>query len=84
MLRNLTQRFNSSFLKQVNTSIIVASMVNLLHIGDESIEKLIIQTFVNLCTSSKDMFSDEVMKYEQTCSVNLGELSLWKWVCDQS
>ena len=59
-------------------------MVNLLHIGDESIEKLIIQTFVNLCTSSKDMFSDEVMKYEQTCSVNLGELSLWKWVCDQS
>ena len=24
------------------------------------------------------------MKYEQTCSVGQGELSLWKWVCDQS
>ncbi len=42
LLRNLTQRFNSSFLKQVNTSIIVASMVHLLYMENESIEKLII------------------------------------------
>jgi len=54
-------------------------------LGEASIEDLILETFVNLCTtSSKDLFSDEVMKYEQTCSVGQGELSLWKWVCDQS
>lgn len=69
----------------MNTSIIVATMVQLLYMGENSIEGLILETFVNLCsTSSKDLFSDEVMKYEQTCSVSQGELSLWKWVCDQS
>lgn len=61
---------------------IVAVMIQLLHIGEPDIERYVLETFLHMGESSKESLADALIKYEQTCNVGNGELSFWHWVCE--
>ncbi len=83
-MRNVTQKFNAAHLKNVNAGVIVAAMIQMLYAGDDTLERMVIQTFVQLSDSSKARFADTVLKYEQTCYIGIGERSYWQWICEHT
>ena len=53
----------------------------MLYIGDQDIQRLVLETFLQLSESDNERFSDEAMKYEETVS-DCQNSSLWHWICE--
>ena len=49
-------------------SIIIGSLVEMLHVGDMEIESNVLTVFKQILESNKIYYTDEILKYELTCS----------------
>lgn len=67
-MRNLTQKINKVHLKKcVGNGVmgeLMAGLVHMLHTGNMDIQRLVIETFLQLGESDNETFTDEAMKYE--------------------
>lgn len=54
----------------------------MLYIGDSLIQRLVLETLLQLSESDNERFSDEAMKYEQT--LQDGGQSFWHWICEKT
>ena len=64
LLKNVTQQFNSAYLKGQTASIIIGAMVELLHMQDHEIESSILAALTQILESHQCFFSDCIIKHE--------------------
>jgi hypothetical protein len=64
LLKNVTQQFNSAYLKGQTASIIIGAMIELLHMQDPEVESSILPALTQVLESNQSFFSDCIVKHE--------------------